>query len=60
MGFSYYNLRFTGIDTEQYDIKYPLTKLLDDIAFNKLKERSVIMTGFGKKKKKSKSRRSRS
>jgi len=60
MGFSYYNLSFTGIDTEQYDIKYPLTKLLDDIALNKSTKRSVIMTGFGKKKKKSKSRRSRS
>jgi hypothetical protein len=60
MGFSWYNLRFTGKDTEEYEIKYPLTELLDDIAFNKLKEQSVIMTGFGKKKKKSKSRRSRS
>jgi len=60
MGFSYYNLRFTGIDTEEYEIKYPLKQLLEDITYNKLKEQSVIMTGFGKKKKKSKSRRSRS
>jgi hypothetical protein len=60
MGFSYYNLRFTGIDREEYKIKYPLKQLLEDITYNKLKEQSVIMTGFGKKKKKSKSRHSRS